>query len=382
LVRRRAWQQLKRRRHANILYTQVASDLFKNEVVEFLSTPHEDPHFQISWHLPQLVLLEREYQMNSRAVELLPGLAKLERVLGHQLNITAAVVQDRIASTIQHQLETHKVNLVALEPASVDWAAIIDAAVRRKPPFQVGEKEKGFRDAVIIETFLQEVARSPKSASVCLLAMVTGDELAREALKLRTVGMGNVRILADLDDLKGLINTLGSEVSEEYIEELRKKAAPLFWTNNDDKSTLYFTGEIPQKAKKQFEKEFVTLPAGMTRLVDKTIYITEIPTFVQKVGATIHWKTKLRFQQELFRPTAAVKLASTAPSGELPSTPTAKGLLAGLLSFTSQDELAATRDLTFYVSWSTRVNTKKQLNALRLDGITHDATATSLTVSP
>jgi hypothetical protein len=42
----------------------------------------------------------------------------------------------------------------------------LDAAYR-KPPLKDGETEKGFRDRIIVETFLQLVDDSPKTPTIC-----------------------------------------------------------------------------------------------------------------------------------------------------------------------------------------------------------------------
>lgn len=352
----------------NVIYTQVASDLFRSEVSEFLAAPIKDPQLEVQWYLPEAVCSEREFQMNARATELLPPLAKLERVLGHQLGINAEVVRDRIASTIRRELEKHRVNVATLDTAKVPWPAVIDAAIKRRPPFQNGEKEKGFRDALIVETFAQEVARSPKTPSICLLAFVSEDVLAREAASMRTAGSTNVRVLEDLDELKSLINTLASEVSEDYVEEMRAKAAPLFWTNNEDKSTLYYTAEVSKQIKEKYPAELQALPEGIVRVKEKMFYVTQVPTFLQKEGTTLEWMTKVRVEQELYRPSKLQELQNAEPSAAAP-TATNK-LLSGLLALgAAKDELAGTRNLNFYVVWSTRVNTKKQLSAVRFETV-------------
>lgn len=357
----------------SVIYTQVASDLFKPEVAEFLVTPNNDPELQVTWYLPEVVKAEREYQMNARAVELLPGLAKLERVLGHQLGINPEVVKERIASTIQKQLTANKVALANLDPAQVPWTAVIDAAVNRKPPFQPGEKEKGFRDAMIAETFLQEADRSPRTPSLCLMVLVSEDELLREAVKLRTASIKNVRVLADLDELKGLMNTLSSEVSEEYVEELRVKAAALFWTTPDDKTTLYYTAEVGKQINDQFAAELTAIPEGILRVNTKMNYITSTPNFVRKEGPTLRWATKIRVDQELFRrPKPSGLLAQEATNDK------ASSILSGLLSLATPEESAGTRSLVFYAFWTTRVNTKKQLSNVRLEAVRLDPAGTEI----
>lgn len=359
----------------NVIYTVVASDLFKSEISDFLANPINDPQLDVTWFIPEVVRAEREFQMNTRATELLPSLNKLERVMGHQLGINGEVIRDRISSTIQRELSKHKVNVATLDATKVPWDSVIEAAVKRKPPFQLGEKEKGFRDAVIIETFAQEVNKSPKSASICLLAFVSEDDLVCQAVTARTSGSSNVRVLGDLDELKNLINTLASEVSEDYVEEMRAKAAPLFWTNVEDKSTLYFTAGVGAALKEQFSKDLGALPDGITRIETKMNYVTPTPNFLKKTGQTLHWVTKLRVEQHLFKPTKLQQLQDLA-SANSPSKP---AFSSGLLSLgTAKDEPVETRNLIFYASWTTRVNAKKKVSSARLEKLVIDTSATEI----
>jgi hypothetical protein len=96
--------------------------------------------------------------MLDRARKLLPNLEKLERLLGHKLGITAEVLEARVEEAIRKQVELHDLKEVLLKPADTDWNELVRRSVFRLIPFDPGEKEKGFRDAVLLETLTQLVA--------------------------------------------------------------------------------------------------------------------------------------------------------------------------------------------------------------------------------
>ncbi len=109
--------------------------------------------------------------------------------------------------------------------------------------FNMGEKEKGFRDAVILETFVQIVSGSPTSPATARVVLVSNDQLLRKAAEARLCASTNVHILESVDALKGLINILASTVDEEFIAAIRDKAEHLFYKPND-KSTLYYKASV------------------------------------------------------------------------------------------------------------------------------------------
>jgi predicted nucleic acid-binding protein len=69
----------------NSLFTQVASDLVKNEIKKLILNHKNYPDLKIKWYLPELVVGERKYQMKNKAIDLLPNLHKLEKLMGIHL---------------------------------------------------------------------------------------------------------------------------------------------------------------------------------------------------------------------------------------------------------------------------------------------------------
>ncbi len=100
----------------NVLYTQAASDLLKPDIIELikLHADHQDLH--VTWHIPEIVVHERQYQMIQKALDLLPNLEKLEKLLGHKLNITPEILEKRVEDAVRTQIKTN--NLQRLPPSN------------------------------------------------------------------------------------------------------------------------------------------------------------------------------------------------------------------------------------------------------------------------
>ncbi len=93
---------------------------------------------------------------------------------------------------------------LALDYGKVDWDRVLLDAAYRRPPFDSGDKEKGFRDALLVETFLQLVEDSPKSLQTCRVVLVSKDIMVKRAVELRSSGLANVSILEDIEGLRAL----------------------------------------------------------------------------------------------------------------------------------------------------------------------------------
>src|ERR1019366_2686769 len=131
-------------------------------------------------------------------------------------------------------------------------------AVYRRPPFQLGDKEKGFRDALLVEAFTQLVAESPKSPQVCRVVLISADALVKEAVEARISETSNVAVLHDIEALKGLVNTLISQVDEAFIEMLKPKASKLFFITGEREDTLFFKEGIVRLLQGRFTKELAS----------------------------------------------------------------------------------------------------------------------------
>lgn len=272
------------------LFTGSASDFLRKEVTDLISHTSNLPDLTIRWIVPEVVRHERQFQMQEAASGMLPTIERLERLLGHNLNITKEILNARVKDAVDRQIQEHGIAVQPLNSTGVDWPRVILDASYRKAPFQLGEKEKGFRDAVILETFLQIVEASPTSRSVARLALVANDQILREAALSRIGSAANVHILDSVDALKGLINTIGSAVDEQFIAAIKDLAADVFFKPKDE-STLYYKASVSSKLEQALTSASFKLPAGADKYkVDK--WGIGAPRFVKKQGQRINWATR------------------------------------------------------------------------------------------
>jgi hypothetical protein len=286
------------------------NDLLKREVIELIQEKPAD--IDVTWHLPETVRHERQYQILKQNSDL-PDIAKrLEEVLGHNLNVTTEIIEQRVEQLINRQIEELKINVIRVDCTKVDWATIMHSAAYREPPFSSGEKEKGFRDALILEAFMQLVGTSQAESRDCRIVLVTGDSLLTEAVKARTINATNIRILSKLEDLKGLINTIASEISEEFIESIKAKATEYF-IMPEGKDSLYYKEGIWQQILDRFGDKINTIPAGADGYYIDKIYI-ESSRFKSKEGQRIFWVNQITVQTKAYKNISEPSPMTSEPS--------------------------------------------------------------------
>lgn len=281
------------------LYTGSEVYFLNKDVADAVREHSKHSEITVSWYCPDVVRHERQYQMQNRALELLPPINKLEKLLGHNLNITESIILRSVEEAIDDQLEELGIEKFGLEYSSVDWGSLVMNACYREPPFQVGEKEKGFREALIIETIMQLIGQSPKSRNVCRVVVVAGDKQLATAVRARSGGIRNVHVLETVEDLKGLINTLVSKVTEEYINSIKEKVLLCFF-DAEKEDGVYFRAKVRSSITEKYKVALRELPEDATERTNHGWFI-QAPNFVKKSGQRTFWNTRVRVEAEAFK---------------------------------------------------------------------------------
>lgn len=282
----------------NVLFTQVASDLVRNDAQRIIEQNSSHLDLEIVWYLPEIVVDERRYQMLGKAKELLPNMQKLEKLLGHKFGVGDDTLELHVDNAIANSIEKHKFKIIGIITSEIDWDNLIKRSTSRLPPFESSEKEKGFRDSIIAHSFLQLHKFSPTTPNICRLALVSEDQRLREYVSELTTGSSNVRILKNLDELENLINTLVSTIPEDFAEELLGKASNIFFEKGNEK-TFYYKEKLAEKIREQFAKELNDpIIQGHSR-TSGTWWISE-PIFIKKDRQKIFWITPVEPEFEIF----------------------------------------------------------------------------------
>ena len=181
----------------------------------------------------------------------------------------------------------------------MNWDRLIQNSAFRKAPFDPGEKEKGFRDAVLAQTFLQIVEDSPTTPRICRIALVTADNLLSSLVSEQTATATNIRIVKSVDELKSLVNTLVSTVSEEVVAKIKEKATSYFFVPNQE-DTFFYTAKVRQAIEEKFEKELNEIPEGADRR-ENGAWIISTPGFLKKERQRVTWISPVEVEIKAFK---------------------------------------------------------------------------------
>lgn len=370
----------------NVLFTQVASDLVPPDVKTIVMENSDHVDLEVSWILPNVVIEERKCQMLLKARDLLPNLEKLEKLIGHAFGVEDDTLNLHIDAAIKKTIEDLKIKVVDIDVDRVDWSDLIARSITRRPPFQKGDKEKGLRDALIAQVFLQTLANSPSTTSVCRLAIVTADQKLKEYIAEKTAENKNVRILSSLNEVENLINTLTSTISEEFAADLARKAAKLFFIKGNEK-TFYYKKEILKKIREESAgpSKFPIIPGHLRS--DDTWRVLN-PIFVRKSRQRVYWISIVELEFEIYHwvpsqdqsygPTAFGGMCNGKDGTELPylggglfgspfSQEIGKGLIGGTLLENKVIDFKVRKRVE--VSWSTIITQSHNLTSPRLEGV-------------
>jgi hypothetical protein len=354
---------------SNVIYTGSASELLNYEIVQLIKDNSRHSDLTIQWCLPELVVKERRYQMIKRGLELLPSIEKLERLIGHNFAITQDIIESHIQNTINNQISQYNLEILLLNTNNVKWDILILDSVSRKPPFDPGDKEKGFRDRIILETFLQLVQTSPSTPRICRVILVTGDDLLKDATLQSTKGSTNVRILSSIDDLKGLIDSLVAKIDEKFIKNIQEQAAKHFF-EKENKESFYYNQNIRKSLSESYHAELETIPQGADSRQNGTWYISK-PRFIKKEGQRITWLTRITVEatalkyelppfrkllEDLFRSQMTQKLESPDVATSIDKTQT-------------QPIIISKGKTIFEVVWSISVSTSQKFSKLTIESL-------------
>jgi len=362
----------------NVIFNGSSSDLLTNEIIELIDKYSTPVDIKISWHTPKVVLDERRFQMRKKGDELLPSLGKIEKLLGHNLGITKDIIEARIDEAITKSVTKYKLEIEETPHDKIDWEEIIKCASFRLPPFEDSNKEKGFRDALILETVMQLIATSPKSVSICRIIFITNDKLLSDAFNSKTEGRTNVRLLNSIEELESLINTLDSQIKEELINVISEKAHVLFFLKGDE-NTLYYKEKIWGAILEKYPKEISELPPNTDKRENNQVWISK-PGFIKKEKQKFFWKTAITVDVKamitkyaynpVFPSSGLSGLAGGISSIFNPSSTSLYGINRDRAEpVQSSQEVVSTGKSKFEVIWSVILTQSKTLKTPKIESI-------------
>jgi hypothetical protein len=241
------------------------------------SASHAD--LALRWAIPAMVRSERIWQMRGFALEHLASTRNMQRLFGQTWVENEKSIADAVAITFDQQLRSMSTEIIECDETLVDWRALISAAALRLPPFSSGSSEKGFRDAVICETFCQRIEKIPLHDETCLV--VSGDDLLGQALRERLGEDTSVKITKGISELANEINFLASPLDAETAQALSFKAGEVL-----EKSRLL--KDFYKQLLSDFESKLKAAPAEVEDVRIGQQWLS-LPVFIRKAASRLEF---------------------------------------------------------------------------------------------
>jgi hypothetical protein len=181
----------------------------------------------VRWYLRPMVRSEREYQMVEEALPLVAASRKAARLMGTSFDVPDEQARAQVERIIQKQIADHGIRELDFDEKQVDWANLLKRAVQRQPPFEKGDSEKGFRDAIILETFLQ-LHQKLNVLAPDQLVLLSGDLLLKRAAEQALNKNPEVLLIDSIPKLETHLVALATQIDQNEAEQMVLEASRFF----------------------------------------------------------------------------------------------------------------------------------------------------------
>ena len=377
---------------SNAIFNSSDMFLLPKRITDLILQNNNKHDVSVVWLLPEVVLMERQYQMKRNLRRLLSQAKKLEKRLEKKTILSEGLINKTIQSDTKKQCKTHGVSIVKCDYGRIDWQRVVNDAVNRNPPFEEisledddnKKSEKGFRDAIIAETFIQYSEEFTPFTDKCKLILVTADNLLTKTVKDRTKALDFVSVFASDGDANNYINVTASHIEKEFISKILGFAGSAFTWKDTDSSKVK-SSTVWESMRSKFAKQLNEVPFGADSRKNKTATLSK-PQFNGKQNNRINIKSRLTIyseatKSELRLPSSYSLYPSSAIMGAQPlSNSQSLGIIqpensgttlwaAEPLSMERVDALFAKGESIFDIYWSFHYSDNKEFNDVKVDDI-------------
>jgi hypothetical protein len=212
--------------------------------------------------IPATVHGELLFQQSTSAIK---ALGDANKAFDKTSSIAATVYRHRVTipsikRNVQRKLDkwiADKHAIVRPVPhAAIDWPSLIEKATWREPPFTYDPKdrvnEKGFRDALILETLVEYSKSETRDMAIVFLC---GDNLLRTTAQKALKDDKRCMFYQSLDDFASYIMLTQERLTNHFINLLLSRATEKFFKQNNE-NCLYFKARLREKFDADYKEYF------------------------------------------------------------------------------------------------------------------------------
>jgi hypothetical protein len=215
----------------------------------------------------------------------------------HELSFKRDEIKAQICQKFDKWMARKLASVLPL-PEPMNWTQIAEASIWRKPPFvfdpKNSENEKGFRDALILETVCDYATRETENVGI---AFVCSDKLLLDTAKTRLTDISNCACYESLSELSSYLKLTHERHEKEFTTVLLSDAAKRFFTPNDQ-HCVWTLEKIPTRITSVYENELKPSPeeAALWEPLKDGTWIIHNPQFYKRTDdGTYHWRSPIAF---------------------------------------------------------------------------------------
>jgi hypothetical protein len=218
--------------------------------------------FDLTLYLPDTVRGELLFQHYTSCHKIFrtteENLVKISSITNakHSTRITADKLRAQVEVKFGKWQREKGAEVLQLPIAKIDWARLAQDAIWRNAPFTADAKqpdlEKGFRDALILETVCEFVQSDTRQINIAFLC---NDQLLRTTSAGRLKSDNRFTVYESIQEFESYLLLTKEKLTNEFISKILTRARERFYTSNDQ-TCLYIKEGIRARLQNEFKDYF------------------------------------------------------------------------------------------------------------------------------
>lgn len=312
--------------------------------------------------IPEVVLGELQFQQATSGIKCATSISEqMSELTGitqkkYEINLDHARIRKQVGEKLKKWVASRAGTIFSTPLTTINWGQLHEDAIWRNPPFTFDPKdkdnEKGFRDALILETVCA-ICEDNIGFGINIV-FLCNDHLLRKTTEVRQKNNKALLTFESILDFESYIKLTQESLADKFVKSIQAHARSKFYSPND-KACIYFRDNIRQAINEKFAADLRSPiePARSAGLLGI------MPTPNWSIIDERWWVNATRFD-ELVRPREYHWISRVTSARLLVGPPVGNGLIIGRSSIQEEIEV-----IGFDVRWKANV---------KADGRFHDIT--------
>lgn len=247
----------------NILWFEDKGPIANPEFERFWDVASKE--FDLELHIPETVRGELIFQHFTSCQKLFKSteenVRKISTITGntHSTRLNLPMMRRQIEVKFDKWIKAKRGHVIPVPIERIGWKRLVDDAVWRLPPFIADPKnpdfEKGFRDALIMETLCDLVGTESRKIN---FAFLCNDSTLREATVSRLKAELRFSAYETIKDFESYLRLTKEKLTNDFISRIVVKAKARFF-NRDDPSCLALRDRLVDQIQADFKDYFLDI---------------------------------------------------------------------------------------------------------------------------